>query len=102
MLTHTHRPTSLIIFHRHGDRSPLKGHTPDEGTHEGSVGKSHPKVKGIGVPRTNTATTAEDFWRRQLVSREDTERLNKLYPILVSKDEAIPPDEVRRCRRSPQ
>ncbi|CAN0284255.1 unnamed protein product, partial [Pylaiella littoralis] len=23
-------PVSLVIFHRHGDRSPLRGHTPDE------------------------------------------------------------------------
>lgn len=23
-------PAALLIFHRHGDRSPLRGHTPDE------------------------------------------------------------------------
>ena len=41
-------------------------------------------------------STAEEFWREKLVSPEDVERLDKLYPLQVSPEEAVPPDEVRR------
>ncbi|CAM9571897.1 unnamed protein product [Scytosiphon promiscuus] len=82
-------PLSLLIFHRHGDRSPLRGHTPDEELATQS-GKATDNGVG-GVPPA--AKTAEDYWRKQLVSPEEVRRLDKLYPVKCSPGEAVPPDE---------
>ncbi|CAM9248854.1 unnamed protein product [Ascophyllum nodosum] len=92
-------PLSLVVFHRHGDRSPLKGHTPDEEFNppESPCGGANPetqKCDGLPRPKEEAVSTAEEFWREKLVSPEDVEHLDKLYPLQVSPEEAVPPDEV--------
>lgn len=94
--TFTRDPAALLIFHRHGDRSPLRGHTPDEELALPTVAA----IAGGGGATTSSegiataARTAEDFWRRQLVPQEDVQRLNELFPVRRSPGEAVPPDEV--------
>eukprot|EP00752_Nemacystus_decipiens_P012088 g10717.t2 len=96
-------PAALLIFHRHGDRSPLRGHTPDEelarpAEPAARCNASTGTTEGEGATAASdgvatAAKTAEEFWRRQLVPGEDVERLDDLYPVRRSPGEAVPPDE---------
>ncbi|CBN79151.1 conserved unknown protein [Ectocarpus siliculosus] len=99
---------SLLVFHRHGDRSPLRGHTPDEelalptaaapaapgNTRGGSAvgtgdGGGSEKPGRVAAP----VRSAENFWRGQLVPPEVVRRLDELYPVKRSPGEAVPPDK---------
>ncbi|CAN0155612.1 unnamed protein product, partial [Ectocarpus fasciculatus] len=102
----TQGPLSLLVFHRHGDRSPLRGHTPDEeiasqtaatGNTRGdsAVGAGDSGESENAARVATPARTAEEFWRGQLVPPEVVRRLDELYPVKRSPGEAVPPDEAR-------
>ncbi|CAM9808332.1 unnamed protein product, partial [Ectocarpus sp. 13 AM-2016] len=101
---------SLLVFHRHGDRSPLRGHTPDEELALPTAAASAAPAKAHGGSAVGTgdgggseragqvaapARSAENFWRGQLVPPEVVRRLDELYPVKRSPGEAVPPDEAR-------
>lgn len=119
---------SLLVFHRHGDRSPLKGHSPDDAlaarstakssssnnnTSRNSGGNGDAKAtaasdkggkagageEGLDGTISNAATTGEEFWRQRLVSEEEIRRLDSMYPVLLVPGEAEPIDHVRQLRR---
>lgn len=87
-------PVSLIIFHRHGDRSPLRGHSPDEDLLVAPEDNGYPS-RAAGVRDENKAVVAasEEYWSKRLVPRDEVVRLDKRYPIRRDPDEADPIDE---------
>lgn len=95
----------MIIFHRHGDRSPLKGHTPDEVlalSEDGGGGDGIDAGRGVrggSAVAAGARATAEAFWKRELVPLEDVRRLDVLFPVWSSpageeEEVVLPPDEV--------
>lgn len=58
------------------------------------VGGGEAAASSEGVAVATAAKAAEEFWRRQLVPKEDIQRLDELYPVRRSPGEAVPPDQV--------
>ncbi|CAM9348587.1 unnamed protein product [Choristocarpus tenellus] len=64
-------PECVILLHRHGDRSPLRGHAPDE---------ELPTV-GQGGQFDHTKDLDAAWWRERMVPLHELQRLGQLYPI---------------------